>query len=336
MEMKKVYICTLLFLWILTLASTSIQASGGIAFTRSEFTLEGFEESISKSRVTRRGWWELHRRDICIINPDGTGLRQLTDDGVSYGARWSRDGGKIAFYSGAPPAVSLYVMNADGSDRIELISNQSDIYDFDWSPDGTKILAYIKSRSTRDPEETWIVTVEDEGQTKRMGSSEWARGWNHWAAEGATVENPSRRLIDGLPEGLEWPEWSPDNNHIAFIHKGRLAIEDATTIGMLERWRPSRLEPPCDRIGDWSPDGSRLLFFAGGNVCSINADETNPVNLSMARADDACWSPDGSQIAFISTDGRKRNTEIFIMNADGSRQQQLTNTNYFHTDVDWR
>jgi Tol biopolymer transport system component len=34
------------------------------------------------------------------------------------------------------------------------------------------------------------------------------------------------------------------------------------------------------------------------------------------------WSPDGSQIAFTS--GRDGNSELYIMNADGSDQRRLT------------
>ena len=195
----------------------------------------------------------------------------------------------------------------------------------------------------RNPEETWVVTIGEKISRKRMGSSEWARGWNHWDAEGATVVNPNRILLDGLPDGIAWPEWSQDSKYIAFIHDGRLAIADATTIGRPEDWRASNLEPPCDRIEDWSPYGNKLLFLTGmfsqeqvGYVCSINSDGSGVMNLSMSRAKDACWSPDGLQIAFTAADGRKRNTEIFIMNADGTEHVQITNTNYFHTDVDWR
>ena len=332
--MKRIFICTLFLL----LAVSLVRAGDGgrIVFTKSEFTREGFEESVLRGNKSRRGWWELHRRDICVINPDGTGVSQLTDDGVSYRPRWSPDGQKVAFYSGPPPTVNLHVMDPDGSNRVELISDQMDIYDFRWSPDSTKILAYVKTRSPRDPEEAWVVAVSDSGSVKRMGSSEWARRWNHWDTQGATVLNPNKRLIAGLPEGVAWPEWSPDNRYLAFVYKDRLAIADTTVIGMPEEWRTSNLEPPCERLGYWSPDGSRLLFYAGGNLCSINLDGTGATNLSMTGTGDACWSPEGFQIAFTSTDGRKRNTEIFIMNADGTGHEQLTNTNYFHADVDWR
>ena len=330
--MRRVYVgissflCIFISLVTLSLAS---DAGGRIAFTRSEITEKGY-------RGSKGGWWELNRRNICIINPDGTGLKQLTDDGVSYGPKWSPDGSKIAFYSGPSSMVSLCVIDPDGSDRLELVPSKEKIYDFRWSPDATKIMVCVKTRRSRVPEGSWIVTVGDEATTKRMGNSEWAQGWNHWDPTGAKVLNPDRRLIDGLPEGVVWPEWSPDNKYIAFIHEGTLAIADTTVIGRPEKWRPSKLEPSCKKIGDWSPSGSKLLFFLGSFVWSINSDETGLVNLSMSRADDACWSPDESRIAFISTDGRKKNTEIYIMNADGAEQVQLTNTNYFHMDVDWR
>lgn len=332
--MKRAFVISLLLLSLVS-AAVLADTSGMIVFTRSQFTQEGFRQFLARDS-SNRGWWELYERDICVINPDGTGFMQLTDDGVSYRSRWSPDGQKIAFLSGVPPAVSLHVINADGSDRRELVPSQADIYDFKWSPDGTSILVYLKTRTTIKPEEAQVVKVTDGSSTKRMGSSEWARGWNHWAPQGAEVLNPDKRLIERLPEGIAWPEWSPNGIYLAFIYEGKLIITDTAIANQPEKWRPSKQEPPCDRIGDWLFDSSKLLFFARGNVCSINFDEKDVVNLSMSSAEDACWSPDGSQIAYTSTDGRKTNTEIFIMNSDGTGHIQLTNTNYFHLDLDWK
>ena len=307
-----------------------------ILFTRSEFTRDGFREFIIKGIFSEKIWWTFYRRNICVINPDGTGFKQLTDDDTSYHARWSPDGQKIAFCSGPPPGVSLYVMDLDGANRVELVDRQDDIYDFRWSPDGTKIIVYVKTSTPRDPGETWIATVGEEVSVRRMGSSEWARGWNHWDSKGATVLNPNRRLLDALPEEVEWPEWSPDNRYLAFLHSSRLAIADTTIVGMPEKWRPGNFDPPCNQLIDWSPDGNKFLFLGGSYVSSVNIDGTGLTNLSMSRATDACWSPDGAYIAYTATDGRKENTEIYIMKADGTGHVQLTNTNYFHMDVDWK
>jgi len=327
-----------LILMILFILTTIPAYADGILFTKSEFTREGFEQDILRSAVTKRGWWELSKRNICVLNPDGTGFKQLTDDDMSYHARWSSDGQKIAFLSGPSSMMNLNVMNADGSNRIELLSNQSDIYDYRWSPDGTKILLFVKSKmNPRNPDEAWVITISD-SSVDRMGKTEWAKGWNHWASEGATILNPNKRLLNALPSGIEWPEWSHSGNYIAFVYNGRLAIADIQKTGMPEPWKPTRIEPPCDRIGSWSWsfNDEKLLFFAGGYVCSVNFDGTNVANLSMSSAKEACWSPDDSQIAFTTSDGRKRNYEIFTANADGTDQKQLTNTNYFHEDIDWK
>lgn len=310
---------------------------GSILFTKAEFTREGFEEYVNRSG-TKKGWWELRKRNICVINPDGTGLKQLTDDNVSYHAKWSPNGKLIAFISGPTSMVSLNIMDRDGSNRRQILSNQENIYDFRWSPDGTKILVFLKTKMARTPDEAWVISINNNAEIQKMGSAEWAKGWNRWAPEGSSIVNPDRRLIKALPTGTEWPEWSPDGKYLAFINEGRLHVVDAQKTGLLEPWKPTKTEPPCDKIGSWtwSSKSDKLLFFVGGNVCSIDVSGKNVMNLSMSPAEGACWSPDGSKVAFIAQDGRKRNTEIFIMNADGSDQKQLTNTNYFHEEIDWK
>ena len=58
----------------------------------------------------------------------------------------------------------------------------------------------------------------------------------------------------------------------------------------------------------------------------MNADGSNPTDLTNNPTDDAVdgWSPDGKQILF-HTD-RDGNSEIYVMNADGSDQTNLTNS----------
>ena len=52
---------------------------------------------------------------------------------------------------------------------------------------------------------------------------------------------------------------------------------------------------------------------------------TSQVNISKHPATDRDpdWSPDGKQIVFAST--RERNSEIYVMNADGTVQVNITN-----------
>ncbi len=82
--------------------------------------------------------------DIYVMNPDGSGERQLTDQpGHDSGPAWSPDGQKIAFYSrrlvSGKPNTDVYVMDTAGSTVQRL--TRSSAYDFDpaWSPDGRQI-----------------------------------------------------------------------------------------------------------------------------------------------------------------------------------------------------
>lgn len=335
--MKRIIIGILVFSCIFVSVTAFAQTGKGmIAFTKSKFTRDGFREFILKEIFGERNWWTFFQRDICVINPDGTGFKQLTDDSASYHPLWSPDGQKIAFCSGTPPSVSIHVMNPDGSDRVATMKGQNYINDFKWSPDGTKIMAYIRTKSPRDPEETWIVDAAGKGSVERIRSNDWARGWYHWDAKGATMLKPNRRLMEALPEETEWPEWSPDNRYLAFMYANKLAFADTTIVGMPEEWRQGYFDPPCSQLMKWSPDGSKFLFLGGGYVSSINVDGSELTNLSMSKSTYACWSPDGAHVAYTAAGIHKENTEIYIMNSDGTGHMQLTNTNYFHMDVNWR
>ena len=59
--------------------------------------------------------------EVFIIRPDGSGLRQLTDDDASDGwPSWSPDGTQIAFDSDRDGNFEIYVMDMDGSDMKRL------------------------------------------------------------------------------------------------------------------------------------------------------------------------------------------------------------------------
>lgn len=60
--------------------------------------------------------------EIYVVNADGAGRRQLTDnDKQDFFPSWSPDGATIVFSSDRSGAVELYLMDADGGNQRPLI-----------------------------------------------------------------------------------------------------------------------------------------------------------------------------------------------------------------------
>lgn len=134
------------------------------------------------------------------------------------------------------------------------------------------------------------------------------------------------------------PQWSPDGRQIVFYtywgsEKGQTDGQDIVIINADGTNRKRLTTNGYNTDPAWSPDGSQIVFRAlkdqnwGLYLLDV---QTGSISLLidtpfMDRAPH--WSPDGKKILFSSGYGSNRESgeDIYMVNADGSGLQQLTN-----------
>ncbi|MEP6469472.1 MAG: hypothetical protein ABJC24_06835 [Chloroflexota bacterium] len=288
------------------------------------------------------------RDDFYEIRADGTGVRQITDGAETVAfPYWSPDGSRIAYVCCSRGEPAVWVMNADGSNPIQLTDAPSG--EPTWSADGAEI-AYASYAD----ESIWLVRPDG---TQRRPLSQQGAGPT-WSPDSGRIAFFSRRDFPGKDQRNELyivnedgtgeirltndtaedilPDWSPDSSRLAWIR-----TVDGTPHVFVMNADGSHVRqltdgPDVDDAADWSPDGSRILFvryldgadpltLGQGNaeIFTVSADGGEEVNLTRNEQWDGypAWSPDGLQIAYGVNDGQQFN--LMLMDADGTNVRAL-------------
>jgi Tol biopolymer transport system component len=295
-------------------------------------------------------------KQVWVMEPDGSGQRRLVRGSAPV---WSRDGRQIVYSVVGPNnyGVHLGVINADGSSPRRLTTPEAD-YQLDvrpvWSPDGRRIAF---TRYDSDPNYAIYIVAVRGGRERQLLPGGWPNRMYEgptWAPGGRKIafnnvekgavlvirpDGSNLRVLATIPQAKVWRlEWSPDGRSIAFI------LDDFRRAGRREElWvmnadgtQPRRLvDLRVDNRGRrdadfaWSPDSRQIAFTScckDYEVFVVNADGSGL--LQLTDNDDRVfdgypvWSPDGRSIAFTTT--RDGNAEIYIMNADGTDGQNVS------------
>ena len=231
------------------------------------------------------------RNDLWLANTDGSGVTQITfeENGVCFGgdesinsvsAAFSPDGSKIAFkkcyyeYDGSWNwrYSDLWVMNADGSDQVQLTNTPNDGEQYPkWSPDGSKIQYKLCG-------ELWVINADGTNAHALVDDADgnvfdWSPdgNWIAWSssygfggsdseiykirADGTGVTH----LTAGFDDCQKHPLWFQAGCRDVIMYRD--GDDDDLWVMRSDGTNATRISPWCgEKTYDHSPNGEWLVF----------------------------------------------------------------------------
>lgn len=245
--------------------------------------------------------------DICAINPDGSGLVNLTNTPAEPESTpsVSRDGRQISFIRGSSATARLWVANADGSGARQVTNVQSD--GSAWAPDGLQLA--FRSRV---------------GDTFEFELAP--------AIGGATTLLPgpaSMRPVTGSHQGPKY------NAAGAYLYSRFAEIPGSPgsfteQVFVVRDGGEVRATPftgnSSNSFPSWTPDGGRVLYnrLVSGDFeifatsSAGGGSETNLTNTPTLGESWGSLSPDGAKLIYQRDDAGFSQEILVVANADGS------------------
>jgi hypothetical protein len=257
--------------------------------------------------------------------------------------------GKIVFQTNRDGNAEIYVMNADGTSRVNLTRHSAADITPHWSPEGRR----IAFASNRDGDFEIFTMSEDGSSVAQLTSTSANNRWPRWTSDGRIVFQtgnfPNRDLYvmnaDGAgatnltpaPLDSAWAAPAPRGPWIAFSRfseaEGQRLYTMNITTGKTKLVTPA---PPevADAQGSWSPRGNDLVFARSGETDSDiflvheNGKGLTQLTNTPTRAESQPgFSPDGAMIVFHACSGLgtdEQHCANYVMNSDGTGETEVS------------
>jgi len=240
------------------------------------------------------------------VVPTAGGSPRRVGNVFGHDAAWSRDGQKIAYFSGS----GLYVVKPDGSDRRQLATTEGRGWFSRWAPDG-KALRFGAFGTEIPSLSLWEVDAKG-GNPHRL-----LVGWRE----------PPAYYGDGESDG----DWTPDGKYFVFrsTRAGMASIWAIAERGKFLRrssGNPVQLMTTDSSLWSLLAAKNRIFYPGDKEVRELARYDTRLKQffpyLPGVRARDVDFSRDGQWVAYVVPDMQQN--ILWRSRVDGSDRQQLT------------
>jgi hypothetical protein len=266
-------------------------------------------------------------------------------------AAYPGQNGKLAFVRDG----QIWAMSVDGTGEVQLTSAADSAIEPEWSPDGARIL-YTREAETGP--EVRVMDADGVGDTPVAAghSPTWFPDGTRFAfARGdaiydARVDGSDVRAVGSLPPGsvLTDLEWSPEGGEFAFgLAQGLQRVVWANRPGSVVMRRIAPAVPADERAygASWAPSAARVAYvfdeFQFPEVATSTPFGGAQTLVTSSGVDkfETEWSPDGERIVFSGVQpdcASSCNSELYVMNRDGTGSLRLTHTASGERNPDWQ
>ena len=277
---------------------------------------------------------------IFTIEPDGTGLRQVTHPRkgvITKEPDWSPNGRWIVYHrqegEGTP---QIFKIRPNGSHKVNLSKTSCTKgclgeSDPAWSPYGKRIAFQRDSCSTGSNNLLTVYVMRADGSHVRRVTQT-----NATCASSHRFESQS-------------PQCAPSGNRLVFeridtkreMHALFTTRLDGTGLRRLTPWHMDAAQP------DWSPQGRWIVFRTQeqsetqGNIALVHPNGTGRHLITHGGSThkwlSCTFSPNGKRITAARAPGfgSASNADVYTMNKDGSQRQNVTHSNAWESAPDW-
>jgi len=217
------------------------------------------------------------QEDIFLIRPDGTGVRQLTDDTYKDRVpRWSPDGNRIAFHSNRSGDYEIWSIRSDGSGLRRVTDGKGRLVSSPvWSPDGNRLAYSVRDVGPFivDPSGPWNAQSPQQVPASPNGTEvlvpwSWSPDGRRLAGSkirgalrlGIAIASLDSKKFESLTDFGSEPVWLSDNRKLIFYHNGKLYLVNSESKRSHEILSVSPHQIPIRGFGV-SRD-NRLIYFS--------------------------------------------------------------------------